>query len=124
MTMKTMRRIRKIGLVSCTRLLTLASARAFYNPETGRWLKRDPIEEGGGENLVAFVGNSPIQYADGLGTFVSANPDDTWNIAAPFCPTVTDSVTAFSGHAAAKMGNVAPTSVVLRSWRAGRLTRA
>ena len=42
----------------------------FYNPSTGRWLSRDPIEEKGGKNLNGFVGNEPIFSvdSDGQGT--------------------------------------------------------
>jgi hypothetical protein len=32
-------------------------AQAFYNPDTGRWLNRDPIGERGGINLFAAMGN-------------------------------------------------------------------
>ncbi len=32
----------------------------FYNPNHGRWLSRDPIEEQGGLNLMAFVENNPL----------------------------------------------------------------
>jgi len=39
----------------------------YYNPSTGRWLSRDPIEEKGGRNLYAVVGNNPIDKADLLG---------------------------------------------------------
>ena len=38
-----------------------------YSPELGRWLGRDPIEEEGGVNLYAFVGNDPIGRWDKLG---------------------------------------------------------
>ena len=38
-----------------------------YSPELGRWLSRDPIEEDGGVNLYAFVGNDPIGRWDKLG---------------------------------------------------------
>ena len=38
-----------------------------YSAELGRWLGRDPIEEDGGVNLYAFVGNHPIIYWDKLG---------------------------------------------------------
>ena len=31
-------------------------AQAFYNPSTGRWLSRDPIEESDSQNVVAYVG--------------------------------------------------------------------
>jgi RHS repeat-associated protein len=39
----------------------------FYDPNSQRWLNRDPIEELGGINLFAFVANSPLDYADLLG---------------------------------------------------------
>ena len=38
-----------------------------YSPELGRWLSRDPIGEGGGENLFAFVENNPTRKIDLLG---------------------------------------------------------
>ncbi|MDM8007019.1 MAG: RHS repeat-associated core domain-containing protein, partial [Phycisphaerae bacterium] len=38
-----------------------------YDPGTGRWLGRDPIEERGGENLYGFIGNDPINRIDPLG---------------------------------------------------------
>ncbi len=36
----------------------------YYNPELGRWLKRDPIQENGGYNIYGFVNNNPIIYFD------------------------------------------------------------
>ena len=39
----------------------------YYNPSTGRWLSRDPIEENGGENLYAFVSNDGINAFDPYG---------------------------------------------------------
>ncbi len=39
----------------------------YYNPESGRWLNRDPIEERGGINLYHFVYNNPLNYVDTLG---------------------------------------------------------
>lgn len=36
----------------------------FYNPETGRWLNRDPIGEDGGVNLYGYVENSPVCKVD------------------------------------------------------------
>lgn len=39
----------------------------YYNPETGRWLSRDPIEERGGINLCGFVGNDGVGNIDRLG---------------------------------------------------------
>jgi RHS repeat-associated protein len=39
----------------------------FYNPDTGRWLNRDPIEELGGSNVYCFVLNFSSGYFDLLG---------------------------------------------------------
>lgn len=39
----------------------------YYNAQIGRWIGRDPVEESGGANLYAFVGNSPINQVDALG---------------------------------------------------------
>jgi len=39
----------------------------YYDPKTGRWPSRDPIEEEGGINLYGFVGNEPCSYVDRLG---------------------------------------------------------
>jgi len=38
-----------------------------YNPELGRWINRDPIEEEGGLNLYGFVYNNTYYYFDDLG---------------------------------------------------------
>ena len=38
-----------------------------YSPTDGRWLSRDPIQEQGGLNLYAFVGNSGVNNVDFLG---------------------------------------------------------
>lgn len=42
-------------------------ALAFYNPQTGRWLSRDPLQEEGGRNLYAFAVNEPSGRVDLLG---------------------------------------------------------
>ncbi|MCD4779257.1 MAG: hypothetical protein K8S27_01730, partial [Candidatus Omnitrophica bacterium] len=39
----------------------------YYDPETGRWLNRDPIEEEGGFNLYSFTSNNSINNFDALG---------------------------------------------------------
>jgi RHS repeat-associated protein len=39
----------------------------YYDPVTGRWPSRDPIEEKGGINLYAFVENNGINLIDYLG---------------------------------------------------------
>jgi RHS repeat-associated protein len=62
-------------------LWAAADARAFYNPETGRWLNRDPLGERGFRTatgtslrtdkrepgLYAFVADNPINRVDSLG---------------------------------------------------------
>jgi RHS repeat-associated protein len=39
----------------------------WFDPETGRWINRDPIEESGGVNLYGFVGNQAVTHVDRLG---------------------------------------------------------
>jgi hypothetical protein len=39
----------------------------YYDPLTGRWPSRDPIEEDGGVNLYGFVGNNGVNDLDLLG---------------------------------------------------------
>jgi hypothetical protein len=58
-------------------LTSVADLQAFYNPGTGRWLNRDPIEERGEVNMYGFVGNSPDQRVDPLG-LQSAPPGWPW----------------------------------------------
>jgi len=43
----------------------------YYSTSLGRWINRDPLEEGVGINLYAFGGNSPVNGIDPLG--------DAWN---------------------------------------------
>ncbi len=45
----------------------------YYNPGTGRWLARDPIEEDGGPNLYAANENNSVDNIDPLGEdFIAA----------------------------------------------------
>jgi RHS repeat-associated protein len=46
----------------------------YYNASTGRWLSRDPSDEGGGINLYALVGNDPLDNNDGCGLDGSGSP--------------------------------------------------
>ena len=48
----------------------------YYDPLTGRWPSRDPIEEQGGINLYGFVRNNGVNRWDLLGRY-SLNPDAT-----------------------------------------------
>ena len=61
-------------MAACVWLLAAASASAFYNPQPGRWLNRDPIGENGGQNLEGFVFNNPISLVDSIGTFAIPMP--------------------------------------------------
>jgi uncharacterized protein RhaS with RHS repeats len=60
---------RHILYLLCTvaTLVSTVNAVAFYNPSTGRWLSRDPIEEKGGNNLYAALLNSPLIQVDSDG---------------------------------------------------------
>jgi RHS repeat-associated protein len=39
----------------------------YYNPSTGRWPNRDPIEEQGGQNLYGMLGNDAVNFVDMFG---------------------------------------------------------
>jgi len=39
----------------------------YYNPDTGRWINRDPLGEQGGLNLYGYVKNTPSSGIDPLG---------------------------------------------------------
>ncbi|MBK1881425.1 hypothetical protein JIN85_03295 [Luteolibacter pohnpeiensis] len=44
----------------------------YYDPVTGRWPSRDPIEERGGVNLYGFVRNDGVNEVDELGLVIQA----------------------------------------------------
>jgi len=46
------------------RLLNNQYGHRFYNPDSGSWLNRDPIEEKGGLNVYGFVNNQPTILFD------------------------------------------------------------
>jgi RHS repeat-associated protein len=39
----------------------------YFNPQIGRWISKDPIEETGGINLYGFISNDPTNSIDYLG---------------------------------------------------------
>jgi RHS repeat-associated protein len=45
-----------------------------YDPQTGRWLSKDPILEEGGFNLYAYVEGDPLNYIDPLGLWGFGDP--------------------------------------------------
>ncbi len=40
----------------------------YYDPQTGRWLTRDPISYAGGVNLYSYCSNGPVLFSDANGT--------------------------------------------------------
>ncbi len=60
-------RMLPIGVALLALVTVSQDAQAFYNPSTGRWLSRDPIQEHGGLNLHEFAVNSPVNRFDHLG---------------------------------------------------------
>jgi hypothetical protein len=50
-----------------TFIVTTQVASAFYDPNPGRWINRDPIGESGGRNLYGFVRNDPANYVEPKG---------------------------------------------------------
>jgi len=55
-----------------------------YDPATGRWPSRDPIEEYGGINLYGFVGNNGVNRWDFLGLACCELPDGQQGPPAPY----------------------------------------
>jgi len=52
------RRFRRFFCASekrCTGIFGARTGHRSYNPDSGRWLNRDPIEEDGGPNIFGFV---------------------------------------------------------------------
>jgi RHS repeat-associated protein len=46
-----------------------------YDPETGRWTRKDPIGFGGGDlNLYAYAGDDPVNYIDPSGLVAGKSP--------------------------------------------------
>ncbi|MCP4911513.1 MAG: hypothetical protein GY909_00225 [Oligoflexia bacterium] len=44
-----------------------------YNPVTGRWMQKDPVNFGGGDtNLFRYVNNNPVNYIDPEGERMTA----------------------------------------------------
>ena len=74
-------------LTTCVAWLMAREAQAFYNPSTGRWLSRYPIEERGDLNLYGFVRNDGIGDVNArdnrkathhwFGLYVVGNNDNT-----------------------------------------------
>lgn len=55
-----------------------SQALAFYNPGTGRWLNKDPMQERGGINLYNYCNNDPVNRIDPNGLWSKSVTDDIW----------------------------------------------
>ena len=64
--MRKLRHVTRLQMIVCAFFFAVPVVHAFYNPSTGRWLSRDPIEERGGLNVNAFVINAPPLMIDYL----------------------------------------------------------
>lgn len=42
----------------------------YYDPETGRFMQRDPLGDIDGQNLYEYVSENPVSYSDPLGLFL------------------------------------------------------
>ena len=81
----------------------------YYNPDTGRWLNRDLIEENGGLSLYGFAGNSPVNAVDSQGLFnwfFSVSGDANW--AFPSGPFPYMNATSLPGELGAGVYNLLP----------------
>jgi hypothetical protein len=58
---------RRILFAVASFFVLVHTVQAHYDPNIGRWISRDPIEEAGGINLFDFLGNDSIDLVDGLG---------------------------------------------------------
>jgi len=66
-------------------------AQAFYNPQTGHWLNRDPIAENGGVALYALVRCNPVSLHDALGMeFIDLGEETVFSCAPDKATTKTD----------------------------------
>ena len=50
--------------MGCPQLNDIYYGKRYYDANIGRWLKRDPIGESGGNNLYCFVGNDSMGFVD------------------------------------------------------------
>lgn len=116
-------RLRSIALAACLAWLLPLTSQAFYNPGTGRWLSRDPIEERGGRNLHGFVGNNPLGMVDRLGLEILCyyNANGIWTCRSPLEGCCNGRTYLYATHCCCKGKIVAKepiaTGIVTHKWK-------
>ena len=70
----------------------------YYNPTTGRWLSRDPLEEKGALNLFGFCQNDPVLIIDKDGREIGSicSVCGQYYVGTHVCPTPLETPTGFS----------------------------
>jgi len=101
-------------LVVCLFSILTNDAFAFYNPQAGHWLSRDPIAEKGGMNLYAAVENEPVNFIDPVGQTGCNSSYYNWNVHSPM--TDRDLTTAQTITVSTMVKIADDTSVVSRSF--------
>jgi uncharacterized protein RhaS with RHS repeats len=89
----------------------------WYDPLTGRWTSRDPIEERGGINLYGFARNDGVNWVDVLGLYISENGDI---VVGPPRPCAKDEVPDDFGECCC-IKNMQEVSIIYRSTNVGTL---
>lgn len=78
--MSTIRLNRVAFLTALYTLCCIQTAFAFYNPNLGRWLPRDPLGEADSPNRHGFLRNNPPNEVDIDGRITVKRTDYAWNI--------------------------------------------
>ena len=91
----------------------------YYDTSLGRWLLRDPIDEKGGMNLLAFIGNQAISKIDFLGLAQEDYDGDAYNLGFDWTGGATAEVVhiyddTIMGEQAKKMKEVSAAMTVIR----------
>jgi RHS repeat-associated protein len=95
----------------------------WYDPETGRWLSKDPIRLSGGLNLYAFCSTSPINLCDIFGLCTTDDKNKSPFMTAGSVLIVTGGIIIAGVSNAAPPGPVG-AAVVAGGWVVGGLMEA
>ena len=107
-----------VTLVACLLLFLSHEALAFYNPETGRWLNRDPIGERGGPSLNGFAYNDGVNAIDLFGLSIECKCPEAYFKENGITPEMyTKSGDTYSAKTAKSTATSPSTGVGLILWR-------